>query len=591
MTARLLLSHLDRYRARYLGGIALLLGTNLCGLGIPWVLRRTIDEIRPGAGGGDAGLVLAGAVGIVALAGLQALSRTASRHLFLGASQRVEADIRERLFALLLSQPAVFYQRYRTGDIMSRATNDLQSVAMLIGFGLLTLLNTAIVYAGTLAAMLWIDVWLTVVALAPYPLLIGLGKRFTRRMHADTLAVQEQLARLSTALQENLGGVAVVRAYTIEDRQVAAFRALNDEHLRRVLRQVRTQGAFSPFMGVIGGIGALTVLWFGGGAVMGGRTTLGALVAFSAYLGYLAWPTTALGWVLGLARRGFTAMERILEILNVEPAIADGPGTTAAPPAGLAGEIEIRRLTFAYEPDRAPALRDVSLHVRAGSWVAIVGPTGAGKSTLAGLIARLWDPPAGSVFLDGREIHELPLATLRRAIGYVPQEAFLFSKSLAANVVFGGAAERLERAGRVAGLEDDVRTLPEGWSTVVGERGLTLSGGQRQRATLARAILRDPRILILDDAFAAVDAVTEDRILRELTAERGGRTLILITHRLRHALRADRVVVLEEGRIVETGTHGELLAANGAYARLWRREELLGVIGRAAAPEANGGPR
>ena len=570
--------YLARHRVRYAFGLLLLFATNACALLIPWVTKTVVDALsHPSQTGTTQRTVATGALLVVGLAMAHALARTGSRLVLLGAGQRVESEIRAALIDAFLRLEPAFYLGRRTGDLMSRATNDLQSVSMLIGFGLLSLVNTAIVYAGTLIAMLRIDPWLTVAALAPYPLLVAVARRYNTRAHAEALAVQEQLARLADKTQENLSGMPVVRAYTLASREIAEFGRLNEEYLARVLRQTRTNGLFSPLLAIMAGIGGLVVLWVGGRGVLEGRMSLGVLVAFSGYVAYLAWPTMALGWVLAIVRRGLSAFGRVTEILNTPSGIADGPAV-AARRGPVRGEIEIRRLTFAYADGLPPVLRELSLRIPAGRSLAIVGPTGSGKTTLATLLPRLWDPPPGTIFIDGADIRTIPLRDLRAAIGFVPQEAFLFSRLLHENVAFGSPEGGVVAAAGVAGLVPDVDRLPAGWDTLVGERGLTLSGGQRQRVTLARAILRDPRILILDDAFAAVDSETESVILARLLDRIRQRTTLVITHRLRVAAMLDRIVVLAEGQVAEEGSHPELLARGGLYARLWRRQQLESTV-------------
>jgi ATP-binding cassette subfamily B protein len=582
MPYRLLWRYLTPYRARYAWGLAFLVVANALSLLIPWMVKSAIEALS--ARGPTQAPIGRYVVLILILAGAHGVVRLGSRFAILGAGQHVDYDLRNDLFARFQSLPPAFYHAHRTGDLMSRSTSDIAAVKQLVGFGGLSLAGTTLAFLGTLIAMLVISPSLTLWAMAPYPLLVMLATRFNERVHVRSQAVQEQLSVMAAKVQENLSGMSVVRAYTLEPREMAAFGQLNAEYLDRSLALGRVQAQFAPLMGLVAGIGTLVILWVGGTAVSKGRLTLGAFVAFNGYLAYLAWPTIALGWTLSLVRRGMTSLERIGEILDEPAAYAEppDPAPAALPATPAPGRIEFRRLSFAYS-DRAPVLRDVSFTVEPGQTVAVVGPTGSGKSTLGTLLLRLWEPPPATVFVDGVDVRRIDRATLRRHLAHVPQEAFLFSRSIRENIAFAaddGPNGRVEEAARAAGLADEVGSFPARWETVVGERGLTLSGGQRQRVALARALVTGARILILDEIFANVDAAMEAKITGALRTA-PARTTLLITHRLRAAEAADHIVVLEGGRVVEQGSHAALLASGGVYARLWRVQQLEDEIARA----------
>jgi ATP-binding cassette, subfamily B, multidrug efflux pump len=578
---RRLLPYLDRYRLRYLGGAACLLLATAFSLSIPWTVKSAVDALeRDGTAARIGFYVLL----ILALAAAHGAARLGSRFAMLGAGQWVEHDIRADLYAQLLALPPAFYHRHRTGDLMSRVSNDIATLRALAGFGSVMLIGTTLAFGGALTAMWLIDPWLTLFAMAPFPALVIIAKRFHHDTEVRSTAVQEQLGALSAKVQENLTGMPVVRAYTMEARELAEFERLNAEYLTRNMALARIQSVSWPLMGLVSGLGVLIVMWLGGKAVVDGRISLGAFVAFNGYLTQLAWPTIALGWTLASIQRGLAAMARVTEVLDERAIEGGGPEIAPARPQSAGnrnllagGAVEFKDLTFAYDDERGSVLRDVTFTVPAGAVVAVVGPTGSGKSTLGTLLCRLYEPPRGTVWIGGQDVLDLPLGRLRRSVGYVPQESFLFSRPLRDNVRLADESagpERLEAVARTAGLADDLGALPRGWDTVVGERGLTLSGGQRQRVALARALVVDPPFLVLDDVLASVDAAKEWEITRALRGAASGRTTLLMTHRLKAAAEADAIVVLDEGRVVERGRHADLLAAGGLYARLWRVQQL-----------------
>ncbi len=573
-----------RYRGRYAIGLACLFATGTLAMSVPYLLKRAVDSIAAlGADATDPTAAvatvgwLAAAIVVVALA--QSVVRTLSRFVIFNVGRDIEYDLRNDLFAHLERLPLAYYQTQQTGDLMSRLVNDITAVRMLLGVGFLNLINTPIYYLYAVTIMASMDWRLTLASLAPYPLVLVIVKRTSRQLMERTLKTQEGLAAMSSRVQENLSGIHVVQAYVREEAEIAAFTRLNEEFSAQNMALAKVRGIIMPVMRGVSTLTTLVVLWYGGLRVMAGVLSLGDLVAFIGYLHILAWPTMALGWMLSIVQRGRAAMQRLEVIFAAEPAIADPVDAAAASPASLRGAITFRDVDFAYPGKSAGrrVLSDVDLELPVGATLAVVGRTGSGKTSLVQLLPRLFDVTAGGVEIDGRDVRAIPLATLRRAIGYVPQDPFLFSRSVRDNIRFGApeaTEEAVRRVATIAGLDRDIAELPRGYDTVVGERGITLSGGQKQRVTLARALLVDPTILVLDDALSSVDTETERRILRELRGVMRERTSILIAHRISTVMDADLIIVVDDGKVVEIGDHQALLARDGFYADLFRRQRL-----------------
>jgi ATP-binding cassette subfamily B protein len=586
-----LLPYFRPYRAAMLVGVVCVVFANAFQVAIPYLTGLAIDEL---ADPGVTARRVAGFAGlIVVAAAVGGAFRFGMRQLLNGVSRRIEADLRNDFFQHLLRLDATFYGSTRTGDLMSRATNDTLAVRMAAGPAIMYTINTVASFVFALALMLIVSPRLTAYVMLPMIALPPVVLRFGRIIHARFETIQERFSDLSTFVQENLTGVRIVRAYTQELEQGRQFDAYNEEYRAQNMRLALTAGAFHPLLELIAAVGMAAVTGLGAVEVIAGRITIGEFVAFGLYVGLLIWPMIALGWVVSLYQRGAASMGRLNKILQAEPVVA-------APlrPVSLAnarGRVEFQGVSFAYPGAERSVLDGVSFVAEAGQTVAIVGPTGAGKSTVIDLLARLYDPTEGRILLDGVPLTDVDLAELRTRIGMVPQDSFLFSQTIQHNVALGIDAlelgeEALESAVRsattVAQLHDQIMAFPQQYQTYLGERGINLSGGQKQRATLARAIARDPLILVLDDALSAVDTHTETAILADLRDVLGDRTAFIISHRVSAVMHADKIVVLEGGKVVQVGTHSELIGSEGTYARLLRRqmlEEDLGARGRNTA--------
>ena len=575
-------------------GVSCVLGTNIFKLITPDLVGRAMDSLKtamdelsrlhtqfvPDAAealikeGARASLIKYGSL-VVLMTVAQGVFLFTQRRLLINMSRDIEYDLRNDFYSHLQKLPFEFYQTHRTGDLMARATNDLSAVRMIVGPALMYSMNTVFAMAIIVPKIISISWRLTLLAFLSMPLVAFATNFFSKRIHDRFEKVQEYFGTVSNRAQESLAGVRVIRAYTQERPEIESFKRVNREFVNRNLSLIRLSGIFHPILQFFIGLGFIAVLWFGGTLTIRGTISIGQFVQFTLYLGYLVWPMIALGWVINIFQRGMASMGRMHQIMSIEPEIRDTAETDNL--SDIEGEIEFRNLTFNYEATARPALEDINLRIAPGQTVAFVGAVGSGKSTLMNLVTRLLDAEPGQVLIDGYPIRQFPLGVLRASIGYVPQETFLFSETIAENIAFGvdsTAIEEIELAAVEAGIAEDINEFPKGFQTIVGERGITLSGGQKQRTAIARALIRRPKILILDDSLSSVDTYTEEKILAHLRRIMRGRTSLIVSHRVSTVKDADLIVVLEDGRIAERGTHDSLVARGGLYAELYEKQLL-----------------
>jgi ATP-binding cassette subfamily B multidrug efflux pump len=566
---RPLLPYLKRYRWGFVFGTFCVVMSNGAWAGLPRVIGQAAQSLE---GGVTSHKLLVFTMEVLALAGVRGIFLFLTRWVVIGISRDIEFDLRNDLFAHLETLSYSYYQRMRTGDIMARVTNDLNAVRMLMGPAIMYSANTLVFTAAALWFMVHNSPRLTLYAFLPLPIVSVTIQYFGRRIHERFERIQAMFSDISARAQENFSGARVVRAYVQEEAEIASFESANQEYVTRSLKLVRLMGMLWPTLELMLGLAMVLVLWMGGREVLAGRMQIGAFTAFNIYMMQLTFPIIALGWVVNIFQRGTASLVRLNEILQEQPAIQD---ESNAGDHEIHGEIEFRDLNFDYEGK--PVLHNLNLRIPAGSSMAIVGPTGSGKSTLVSLIPRIYDAAPGMVLLDGRPIREFSLASLRSSIGFVPQETFLFSDRIRENIALGvesATDQEIYDAADAANIAADIAGFPDRYQTMVGERGITLSGGQKQRAAIARALIRNPRILILDDALSSVDTHTEDKILNHLREVMQGRTTMFISHRVSTVRNADSIAVLHDGKIVEIGTHDELLALNGYYSDLYNKQLL-----------------
>jgi len=572
-----LFPYLKRYRWTLFWGALTVFGNNGLWVLFPQVLKRAVDDLNRGA---TQHKFLVYSLLLIGIALVKGTFQFLTRWLMIGVSRDIEYDLRNDMFAHLSSLPYNYYQKNRTGDIMARATNDLNAVRMLLGPAIMYSANTLVFTVAALFFMWHISPTLTIYAFLPLPLASIIIQYFGRRIHERFERIQAQFSNISARAQENFSGARLIRAYAQEESEIALFETSNKEYVTRSLPLARLMGMLWPALELLLGLAYAMVLWLGPRGVIKGQMSVGDFYAFTMYILMLTWPVIALGWVINIFQRGTASMTRINEILTVKSEISD-EALPAESPQTIAGTVEFRHLNFAY--DGTSVLKDINLTVPAGTSLAIVGPTGSGKTTLVSLIPRIYDAVPGSILIDGRPIREYSLETLRLNIGFVPQETFLFSDTVRENIAFGveqATDQQIHDAAEAASIASDIEAFPDQYKTLVGERGITLSGGQKQRSAIARAIVRDPRILVLDDALASVDTYTEEKILNHLREVMQGRTTIFISHRVSTVRNADRIAVLHHGRIVESGTHDELIARNGYYTELYNKQLLEEELAR-----------
>ena len=571
-TLRTLVPYLLRYRWRYAGGLTALLFRGVLAAAVPLLIGRAVDELAAGQQEAAVNTVWL----LLGIAACKGIAQYAMRWILITISRDIEYDLRNDLSAHLVTLDRAFYERYRTGDLMARVTNDLAQVRSLLGPGLMYTAEITVVIAAVLSIMAWTDWLLTLVIFAPMPLISLVVGYFGRRTHEQFQTVQQRFSGISVRVQEHLAGLRMLRAYNQGPAEVGRFAAANSDYVAASLGLIRIWRTFYPLLELLVGLTGIGLLGFGSWRVLQGEMTVGTFTMFIYFLAMLAWPMIGMGVVVNITQRGVASLGRLNELLNHRPRIADGLDVSRSHEY-VRGTIEWRAVSVQYPNASGQAVRDVSLSVQEGESLAIIGPVGSGKSTLASLVPRLYDPTQGEVLIEGVSVRRLPLDVLRRQIGYVPQETFLFSRTIADNIRLGrpdASADEVREAARVSLLGTDEDNFPDGLDTLVGERGITLSGGQKQRVALARALVRDPSVAVLDDATSSLDAETEHALLERMRLATRNRTLLIVTHRVSSARLADRIAVMDAGQVVDVGSHEELLARGGLYARIHERQRI-----------------